>query len=104
MDFFPRAVADPGLVDKGEALWRGGSAEDGVPACMACHGPTGRGNPAALYPRLAGQYAAYTAATLAAYASGDRKSDGPTKVMRDIASSMNAEQIEAVASYIQGLQ
>lgn len=100
----PRAVSDASLVEKGAAIYRGGSKDDGVPACMACHGPTGKGNPAASYPRLSGQYANYTAATLAAYASGERKSDGPTKVMRDIASAMNAEQIQSVAAYIQGLQ
>lgn len=100
----PRAVSDPSLVEKGQAIYRGGSKQDGVPACMACHGPTGRGNPAASYPSLSGQYAQYTAATLAAYASGERKSDGPTKVMRGIASAMTPEQIEAVASYIQGLR
>ena len=100
----PRAVSDAGLIEKGAAIYRGGSKEDGVPACMACHGPTGKGNPAASYPKLSGQYANYTVATLAAYASGERKSDGPTKVMREIASAMNAEQIESVAAYIQGLQ
>ena len=100
----PRAVADASTVEKGAALYRGGSKEDGIPACMACHGPTGKGNPAASYPKIAGQYATYTAATLAAYASGERKSDGTTKVMRDIASAMTPDQMQAVASYIQGLQ
>jgi len=100
----PRAVADASLVEKGEAIYRGGSKEDGVPACMACHGPTGKGNPEAGYPALSGQWADYTAASLAAYASGERKSDGTTKMMRDIASAMNPEQMKAVASYVQGLR
>ena len=100
----PRAVADVSLLEKGEAIYRGGSKEHGVPACMACHGPTGKGNPEAGYPVLSGQWADYTAASLAAYASGERKSDGTTKMMRDIASAMNPEQIKAVASYIQGLR
>jgi len=100
----PRAVANPALVEKGEAIYRGGSKDHGVPACMACHGPTGQGNPAAGYPVLSGQWADYTAASLTAYANGERKSDGTTKVMREIASAMNAEQIKAVASYIQGLR
>jgi len=100
----PRAVADPALVEKGEAIYRGGSKENGVPACMACHGPTGKGNPAAGYPVLSGQWADYTAATLTAYANGERKSDGPTKVMREIASALHPDQIKAVASYVQGLR
>lgn len=100
----PRAVADVSLVGKGEALYRGGDKKHGAPACMACHGPTGRGNPAASYPSLSGQYAVYTAAQLRAYAAGERKTDGSKKMMRDIAALLSAEQIDAVASYIQGLR
>jgi cytochrome c553 len=100
----PKAVADPAAVDKGQALYRGGDDERGVAACMACHGPTGRGNPAATYPALRGQYATYVATQLRAYASGKRKSDEPTAVMRDIASRMTEEDILAVASYVQGLK
>lgn len=100
----PRAVADVSLVDKGEALYRGGDKERGIPACIACHGPTGSGNPAASYPALSGQYAAYSEAQLHAYANGERKSDGSTKVMRDIAQAMSDEQIKAVSSYVQGLR
>lgn len=98
-----RAVADPATVDRGEALYRGGDEESGASACIACHGPNGTGNPAANYPSIAGQYAVYTAKQLRDYASGARSTDGPTKVMRDIASRLSAEDIEAVASYVQGL-
>ena len=98
-----KAVADPSIVDRGQRLYRGGDRDNNSAACIACHGPTGRGNPAAAYPSLKGQYATYTAAQLRAYASGARQSDGPTKVMRDIASSLSEEDIVAVASYIQGL-
>jgi len=100
----PRAVADASLVDKGQAIYRGGNKEEGTPACMACHGPNGAGNPAASYPSLSGQYAIYTTAQLKAYASGERKSDGATKVMRDIAKSLDDDDMVAVASYIQGLR
>jgi len=100
----PRAVADASIVGKGEALYRGGNKDNGTPACLACHGPDGSGNPAASYPSLSGQHAAYTAAQLNAYASGARKSDGSTRMMRDIAKTMNADDIAAIASYIQGLR
>ena len=100
----PRAVADASLVDKGEAIYRGGIKDRGTAACMACHGPDGSGNPAASYPSLSGQYATYTAAQLRAYANGERKSDGVTKVMRDIAKTLDADDIAAVASYVQGLR
>ena len=99
-----QAVADPGLVDRGEALYRGGDVEKGVAACIACHGPTGRGNPAAKYPALQGQHAEYTAKQLTDYASGARSTDGSTRVMRDIASKLTPEDIEALSSYVQGLR
>jgi cytochrome c553 len=99
-----KAVADPSTVDRGQRLYRGGDRDNNSSACIACHGPTGRGNPAAAYPSLKGQYATYTATQLRAYASGARQSDGPTKVMRDIASTLSEDDIVAVSSYIQGLQ
>lgn len=99
-----KAVADPATVDRGQRLYRGGDRENSTAACIACHGPTGRGNPAAAYPSLKGQYATYNAAQLRAYASGARKSDGTTRVMRDIAAKLTEEDIVAVSSYIQGLQ
>jgi cytochrome c553 len=99
-----KAVADPGSVDKGEALYRGGDKESGAAACMSCHGPSGQGNPAASYPSLRGQYAVYTAQTLRDYASDARKSDGVTKMMREIAKRLSEDEIVAVASYVQGLR
>ena len=99
-----QAVADPSTLAKAEALYRGGDVENGVAACIACHGPTGRGNPAANYPALQGQHAVYTAKQLNDYANGKRTSDGPTRVMRDIASRLSQEDIDALASYVQGLR
>lgn len=99
-----QAVANPATVDKAEALYRGGDLGDGTAACLACHGPTGRGNPAASYPALQGQHAVYTAKQLRDYASGTRKTDGKTRMMRDIAARLSPEDIDALASYIQGLR
>jgi len=99
-----QAVADANIVARGEALYRGGNKETGAAACMACHGPTGRGNPAALYPALQGQHAAYTAKQLNAYADDTRQTDGRTRIMRDIAARLNKEDIAALASYVQGLR
>lgn len=96
-------TADPELVAHGERLYRGGDIERGISACIACHGPTGRGNLPAAYPALAGQHATYTATQLKAYADGSRKSD-PNQIMRSIASLLNDNDIAAVASYIQGLR
>jgi len=99
-----QAVADPSTVNRGQALYRGGAIDKGVPACLACHGPTGHGNPAARYPALQGQHAAYTAKQLRDYASGARISTDKTQIMRDIASRLTDEEIRAVASYVQGLR
>lgn len=99
-----QAVADPDLISKGEALYRGGEVSKEVAACIACHGPGGAGNPAAKYPAIKGQHAAYTAKQLRDYASGERVSDGKTRVMRDIAGKLSEDEIVALASYVQGLK
>ena len=88
----------------GERIYRGGNPETGVPACMSCHAPNGVGNSAAKFPRLAGQHAVYTAAQIRAYRSGARyQTDDNLNMMKDIASYMTEQEIEAVAEYIAGL-
>ncbi len=99
-----QAIADRSKLAAGEALYRGGDAGTGAAACLACHGPTGRGNPAAAYPMLKGQHASYTAKQLRDYKSGARESDGKTRVMRSIAARLSEDDIVAIASYVQGLQ
>ncbi|MEO1201251.1 MAG: c-type cytochrome [Pseudomonadota bacterium] len=99
-----QSVANESLVDRAEALYRGGHSENGVPACLACHGPQGRGNAAAAYPALNGQHATYTNKTLGDYASGERKSDGQVQIMRTISQRLTPEDREALASYLQGLR
>jgi len=94
--------ADKTLVKQGEKIYRGGIKDKKVPACMACHGPTGSGNPAAKFPRLGGQHAEYIAKTMGDFRSGTRSND-PNKMMRDIAGRMSDADIKAVAAYIQGL-
>ena len=98
------AIGDASKVTKAEGIYRGGLEDKEVPACLACHGPTGRGNPAAGYPALNGQHADYAAKQLRDYASGARKSDGTTRVMRSIASRLGEDEIVAIASYVQGLK
>lgn len=99
-----QSVADAALLERGEALYRGGNQEDKISACLACHGPTGRGNPAANYPAIQGQHAAYTAKQLNDYASGTRTTDGKTRIMQDIAANLKKEDIAALSSYVQGLK
>lgn len=99
-----QAVADVNLIARGEALYRGGNVKEKASACLACHGPTGRGNPAAKYPALKGQHAAYTAKQLNDYANGTRTTDGKTHIMRDITARLNRDDIAALSSYVQGLK
>ncbi|MET0533806.1 MAG: c-type cytochrome [Steroidobacter sp.] len=95
--------ADSSKVSAGEKLYRGGDAQKGIPACAACHGPRGNGNPAASYASIRGQHATYTTAQLKAYRSGTRQTD-QNQMMRNVATNLTDDQIAAVAAYIQGLR
>ena len=59
--------ANPDLVTRGQKLYRGGDEARGITACIACHGPNGRGNAVAVYPAVAGQHAVYLANQLRLY-------------------------------------
>ena len=103
--FYAGKQAKPGfaknkeLVSLGEKIYRGGIADRSVPACAACHSPTGAGIPAQ-YPRMAGQHADYTEAQLVAFRSGVRKN---SLQMTGVAAKMNDREIKAVSDYIAGL-
>lgn len=86
----------------GAQIYRGGVAARGVPACMACHGPAGAGNAAAVFPKLSYQHAKYVVNQLRAYRSGERAND-PGGMMRSIAGRLTDDEIEAVARYLAGL-
>ncbi len=91
----------------GARIFRGGLAGSKVPACMSCHGPNGAGIPGGstakdgtvAYPRLGGQHKAYIVTQLQAYQNGQRTNP----IMADIAKRMTAEEVDAVANFIQGL-
>ena len=95
--------ADPSKLALGQRIFRSGDPKSGIPACASCHGPNGSGNPAAMYPLIRAQYATYVGAQLRNYRAGTRQTD-QNKMMRDVASTMSDEQIDAVASYVQGLR
>ena len=96
-------AADPALVARGEALFRGGKLDQGMPACTGCHSPTGSGNDAAGFPQLGGQHGDYVALQLTNFREGVRTNDGDTKIMRAIAEKLSNKDIAALSSYIQGL-
>ena len=96
--------ADPALVNLGQQIYRGGVPQRGIAACIACHGPSGDGNPLASYPRISGQHATYVTRTLGEYAAGTRRSDVDlNQMMRNEASLLRDDEIKALASYVQGL-
>ena len=95
-------ATNPDLLELGRQIYRAGIAEKGVAACSACHSPTGAGNPQAGFPALGGQHAAYLVSTLKAYRTGTRN-NGQAVMMQQVAAIMSDKEIEAVASYIQGL-
>jgi cytochrome c553 len=97
-------VADAKLVARGELLYRGGSRDQNVPACMACHGPDGRGNPGPGYPQLAGQYADYVTLKLKDWHDGKTWGDDDrAKIMPAVVKGLSDADIAALASYIEGL-
>lgn len=95
--------ADPTYFQAGEKLYRGGDKARAIPACMACHGPNGRGNEPAKFPSLHGEHSAYIAKQLNDYAS-DTRPPGPAGIMAAIAKKLSADDIRNLSSYVQGLR
>jgi len=95
--------ADPSNWKAGEKLYRGGDVKRGLPACIACHGPQGKGNAPAKYPALRAQQGVYTYNQLKAFADGTRKTPG-NDIMKVIATKLTDEEMRALASYLQGLR
>ncbi|MCG7954288.1 MAG: cytochrome c4 [Candidatus Thiodiazotropha endolucinida] len=95
-------VAAADKVEAGERLYRAGNADTGVAACMACHGPSGAGNPQANFPAIAGQHAAYVEKALKDFRAGNRTND-TSKMMQGVVERMTDAEIAEVAQYIQGL-
>jgi cytochrome c553 len=103
---------DAGDWKAGEVLYKAGDRNRNIPACKACHGPVGRGNPGAGYPQVRAQHAVYTVKQLNAYAAEQRYTDlegKPQKsrnghMMVTIAKRLSAEDMQNLASYIQGMR
>lgn len=95
-------ASDEALVERGRKIYLGGIPSKGVTACVACHGPTGRGNPAAGYPDVGGQWAQYLTQQLKLFRSGERANDRQA-MMRSLAAEMSDEEMRAVAEYMAGL-
>ncbi|MFD1556775.1 c-type cytochrome [Paraburkholderia silviterrae] len=95
----PGFAHDAQTVPIGQKIWRAGIADKGVPACAACHGPTGQGIPIQ-YPRLSGQWSEYIVAQLQAFQQRTRNNNEP---MHEISHRLSDDEIKAVADYAAGL-
>lgn len=96
-------AGDKDQVEEGRLIYKGGKVSAKITACAACHGPTGVGNDAAKFPKIAGQHATYLLSQLKAFRSGERANDAG-KMMQNIASKMSDKDMIAIVEYISGLK
>ena len=94
--------ADLEMLELGETIYRGGIKDLSVAACSACHSPTGSGNTPAGFPSLSGQHPDYTLMQLKAFRSGERQNDS-TSMMRSTVERLTDRELEALSSYVSGL-
>lgn len=90
---------DKGLLMLGQKLATIGDQSKQVPACNACHGPSGIGQPPTI-PALAGQFAPYMIQQLSDWQKGVRKNDGGQQ-MATVVKRLTPQDLAAVASYYQ---
>jgi cytochrome c553 len=105
--------ANPQYWQAGQKLYHGGDSARGIPACAACHGPLGSGNPAAGYPQLRAQKTDYIVRQMDAYRSGTRytvdakgnSSGGDNAmIMQSIVTRLTADDIRNLAAYVEGMR
>lgn len=94
--------ADLETLELGETLYRAGIKDLSVAACSACHSPTGNGNGPAGFPSLSGQHSEYTLLQLRAFRAGERQNDS-SAMMRSVVERLTDKELEALASYVSGL-
>jgi cytochrome c553 len=91
-------AASPKLAVLGRRLFEQGVPARGVRPCAQCHGAQAEG--ASVFPRLAGQQAAYIERQLSAFGTPLRPHG---VIMRDEVKAMTPGQIRAVAAYLHSL-
>ena len=89
----------------GQKLFRGGDPARGIPACMACHGPAGTGNPGPAFPHVGGQQSAYVVRRLQEYRAGTTAEQDHHlfDMMATVARNLSDDEIQSLGSYLQGL-
>jgi len=94
-----RREGKPDRIAAGEQIFEHGLPGKAVPPCGSCHGPSGAGQ--AAFPRLAGQHADYVVKQLTVFQRTNQRPEGA--VMKTVAHSLSADDIRAVADYVQSL-
>jgi len=94
--------ANPESIELAESIYRGGNKELSVAACSACHSPTGSGNAPAGFPAISGQHPEYTLLQLKDFRAGTRQND-TSAMMRTVVERLTDKELEALASYVSGL-
>lgn len=109
-----KSVVNPSAdIVLGQEIYRGGKKSTGVTACIACHGPRGKGIPSAGFPALASQHAIYTANQLKLFRqhsinaqTGESKPSRANDyegMMINFTKSLTNKEIDAVSAYISSL-
>jgi len=88
---------EAGAIARGADIYSNGVVAEGIPPCIACHGPGAVGTDE--YPRLAGQHAQYLLKQLRSFQNNMRN----VAVMHGVAQDLKSSEMEAVAAYLQSL-
>jgi cytochrome c553 len=88
---------DPALMARGMQLYQNGDQAEGIPPCMACHGPHGEGTD--MFPRLAGQHVEYLMKQLRSFQNNLRS----VAIMHGVAQGLRVSDMRAVATYLESL-
>jgi len=88
------------LFRQGQTIARQGISQQGVTACIFCHGPLGEGS--AEGPRLAGQNVMYIESQFKAFTSGSRRT-AQSAPMQPVVAGLTDNDIKAVAHYYESV-
>ena len=91
-------AATRAVLERGEALVRGGDAARGIPACVQCHGERLSGA-VPFIPSLLGLSQDYLSSQLGAWRTGQRHAQEPD-CMSEIAHRLALDEVQALAAWL----
>ena len=94
---------DPSKAKLGQRVYRSGNVEGKVMACAGCHGPPAAATRRPPSRRSRGSMRPTSPCSSGPTRPGTRTTD-PNQMMRNMAALLSDEEIDAVASYVQGLR